>query len=418
MPLDLLNTLCDLVRIPSVNPMGREVQGDVYFEHRVTDYLQQLFDRLGLPWIRQTVAPGRDNILARLDGEMPAADGGPILMFEAHQDTVPVEGMTIDPWQPEVRQGRVYGRGACDIKGGMACMLTALSRLAEERPPGMATVVMACTVDEEYGFTGARHVEQLWQQKMGTDATTNRGLAGEPVQSVVEKGRFFSRRPDAVVVSEPTGLDVVVTHKGVVRWRCRTRGRAAHSSQPQSGHNAIYDMAHVVAAWERYANEVVPALGEHPLLGRPSLSVGLIAGGISVNVVPDHCMIEIDRRTLPGEDEWTAWQQAMEYVARELPPHVRLEYDEPHQAVPALPSDGNQQLAERVSRAAHAAGGPGRSIGVPYGTDAPAFASAGIPTVVFGPGSIAQAHTVDEWIEVEQLEAAAESYYRLACEFG
>jgi acetylornithine deacetylase/succinyl-diaminopimelate desuccinylase-like protein len=272
------------------------------------------------------------------------------------------------------------------------------------------------------------------------------------VQSVVEKGPFFGKRPDAVVVSEPTELDVVVTHKGVVRWRCRTRGRAAHSSQPQTGHNAIYDMARVVAALERYANEVVPALGEHPLLGRPSLSVGLIAGGISVNVVPDHCVIEIDRRTLPGEavkkwdwlraetakplenqpsrrclsqsshslgeDEWTAWQQAMEYVARELPPHVRLEHDEPHQAVPALPPDGNQQLAERVSRAARAAGGPGRSIGVPYGTDAPAFASAGIPTVVFGPGSIAQAHTVDEWIEVDQLEAAAESYYRLACEFG
>ncbi|MCL4202824.1 MAG: M20 family metallopeptidase [Pirellulaceae bacterium] len=396
MPLDLLNTLCDLVRLPSVNPMGRDVQGDVYYEHRVTDYLQQLFDRLGLPWVRQTVAPGRDNILARLDGEVPVMDGGPLLMFEVHQDTVPVEGMTIEPWQPEVRQGRVYGRGACDIKGGMACMLTALSRLAEQRPPGMATVVLACTVDEEYGFTGARHVGRLWQQDRD----------------------FLPRAPDAVVVSEPTELDVVVTHKGVVRWRCRTRGRAAHSSQPQLGHNAIYDMAHVVAALERYANQIVPALGEHPLLGRPSLSVGLIAGGISVNVVPDDCSIEIDRRMLPGEDERTAWQQAMEYVTRDLPPQIRLEYDEPHQAVPALAQDGNQQLAERVSRAARAAGGPGRSIGVPYGTDAPAFASAGIPTVVFGPGSIAQAHTVDEWIAVEQLEAATESYYRLPCEFG
>jgi acetylornithine deacetylase len=396
MPLDLLNTLCDLVRLPSVNPMGRDVQGDIYYEHRVTDYLQQLFARLGLPWIRQTVAPGRDNILARLDGEVPAADGGPLLMFEVHQDTVPVEGMTIAPWHPEVRDGRVYGRGACDIKGGMACMLTALSRLAEQRPSGMATVVLACTVDEEYGFTGARHVGRLWQQDRG----------------------FLPRAPDAVVVSEPTELDVVVTHKGVVRWRCRTRGRAAHSSQPQLGHNAIYDMAQVVAALERYANQIVPALGEHPLLGRPSLSVGLIAGGISVNVVPDDCSIEIDRRMLPGEDERAAWQQAMEYVTRDLPPQIRLEYDEPHQAVPALAQDGNQELAERVSRAARAAGGPGRSIGVPYGTDAPAFASAGIPTVVFGPGSIAQAHTVDEWIAVEQLEAATESYYRLPCEFG
>ena len=392
MPLDLLKTLCDLVRLPSVNPMGRTVQGDIYYEHRVTDYLEQLFEQLQLPYVRQTVAPGRDNIVARLDGDPPAAEGGSILMFEAHQDTVPVEGMTIDPWEPQIRQGRVFGRGACDIKGGMACMLAALARLADERPPGMATIVMACTVDEEYGFTGARQVGRLWTQDRD----------------------FLPRAPDAVVVSEPTELDVVVTHKGVVRWRCHTRGRAAHSSQPQTGHNAIYDMARVVALLERYAGDTVATLAEDPLLGRPSLSVGLIQGGISVNVVPDHCCIEIDRRTLPGEDERAAWQQAMDAVTEELPPEVRLEIDQPHQVIAALQHEGNQQLAQRVSRAARAAGGPGRSIGVPYGTDAPAFASAGIPTVVFGPGSIAQAHTVDEWIEIQQLQAAVESYYRLA----
>jgi acetylornithine deacetylase len=342
--------------------------------------------------VRQTVAPGRDNIVARLDGDPPAAQGGSILMFEAHQDTVPVEGMTIDPWEPEIRQGRVFGRGACDIKGGMACMLAALARLVDERPPGMATVVMACTVDEEYGFTGARQVGRLWAQDRD----------------------FLPRAPDAVVVAEPTELDVVVTHKGVVRWRCHTRGRAAHSSQPHAGHNAIYDMARVVTLLERYACDLVATRAEDRLLGRPSLSVGLIQGGISVNVIPDHCSIEIDRRTLPGEDERAAWQQAMDAVAEELPPEVRLEIDQPHQVIAALQHDRNQQLAQRVSRAARAAGGSGRSIGVPYGTDAPAFASAGIPTVVFGPGSIAQAHTVDEWIEIHQLQAAVESYYRLA----
>src|SRR5450759_3772380 len=136
MPLDLVQTVCDLVRIPSVNPMGREVHGEEYYEHRVTAYLQRLFERLGLPWQRLPVAPLRDNIVARLDGEIPPEQGGPILMLEAHQDTVPVDGMTIPPWTPEVRDGRVFGRGACDIKGGMACILTAVSRLIEERPPG------------------------------------------------------------------------------------------------------------------------------------------------------------------------------------------------------------------------------------------------------------------------------------------
>lgn len=392
MPLDLIETLCDLVRLPSVNPMGRAVQGDIYYEHRVTDYLQQLFQQWDLPWVRQTVAPGRDNIVVRLDGQIPVAEGGKMLMFEVHQDTVPVEGMTIEPWQPEVRQGRVYGRGACDVKGGMACMLAAVARLADERPAGMATVVLACTVDEEYGFTGARSVGQLWQ--------------GD--------GDFLPRAPDAVVVSEPTELDVVVAHKGVVRWRCHTLGRAVHSSQPAAGHNAIYDMARVVTLLEHYARDTVARMDEDPLLGRPALSVGLIHGGISVNVVPDRCTIEIDRRTLPHEDEHQAWRQAIETIGSELPSHVRWEADPPHQVIGSLRSGPNRQLAEQVSRAARAAGGSGRCVGVPYGTDAPAFAAAGIPTVVFGPGSIAQAHTVDEWIEIQQMHAAVESYYRLA----
>src|SRR5580704_2076873 len=110
MPLDLVQTLGDLVSIPSVNPMGRPVKGPEFFEYRVTEYLQRLFDRLGLAWQRQTIEPQRDNIVARLDGEVPAADGGPLILLEAHQDTVPVDGMTIEPWTPVVRDGRLYGR--------------------------------------------------------------------------------------------------------------------------------------------------------------------------------------------------------------------------------------------------------------------------------------------------------------------
>ena len=284
MPLDVIETLCDLVRLPSVNPMGRDVSGDEYFEYQVTDYLERLFDRLGLPWRRQTIEPRRDNIVARLDGDVPPQDGGAILMFEAHQDTVPVDGMTIPPWTPTIRDGRVYGRGACDIKGGMACMLTALSRLAEERPRGRPTIVMACSVNEEHGFGGAPRMHELWEDGSG----------------------FLPRAPDAVIVAEPTLLDVVVAHKGAVRWRCHARGRAGHSSQPHLGDNAIYRMARVLEALERYARDVAPTLGRHPLVGHPTLSVGLISGGVSVNTVPDCCTIEIDRRVLPDEDPQAA----------------------------------------------------------------------------------------------------------------
>lgn len=396
MPLDLVHTLCDLVRLPSVNPMGRDVSGEQYLEHRVTDYLQGVFEQLGLAWQRQTIAPGQDNILARLDGEISPDQGGRLVMLEVHQDTVPVEGMTISPWSPEIRCGRVYGRGACDIKGGMACILSAVSRLAEERPAGMPTVVVACSVNEEFGDNGACHMPRLW----------------EPGDSSV-----VPRRPDAAIVLEPTELNIVVVHKGTARWRCHTRGRAAHSSQPERGENAVYHMAHVVSALEQYAEEVLPQLGEHPLVGRPTLSVGVIRGGSSVNTVPDECTIEIDRRLLPREALADALEHVRSYLGSRLEPLPELIHDEPHHAMIALPDDLNGDLADRLSEVVQRCGGPGQRIGVPYGTDAPAFSSCGIPTVVFGPGSIAQAHTADEWVAVDQLQLATRMLYEFVRQY-
>src|SRR3954470_7506382 len=157
MPLDVVQLLSDLVRIPSVNPMGRAVTGDIYYEHRMTGHLEALFRDLGLPVERHTVAPLRDNIVTRVDGDIPPDRGGKIVMLEAHQDTVPVEGMTIEPFTPRVDRGRLYGCGSCDIKGGMAAMICAIARLAKEKPSGRPTVVLACTVNEEHGFTGASH---------------------------------------------------------------------------------------------------------------------------------------------------------------------------------------------------------------------------------------------------------------------
>ena len=386
MPLNVVETLRSLVATPSVNPMGQDDSGDEFYEYKMTDRLEEIFSQLGLPFERQQVAPKRSNIVARLEGS------DSVIVFEAHQDTVPVNGMTIPPWEPDVRDGRVYGRGSCDIKGGMAAMLTAISRLAEDRPANMPTIIMACSVNEEYGYSGATAMASLWESG---------------------KSELVPLKPDAVIVAEPTLLNVVVAHKGVVRWHIHTSGRACHSSTPHLGDNAIYHMARVVHHLEQYAREVAPTLGEHRLLGGPTLSVGIVTGGISVNTVPDACSIEIDRRVLPGEDPLAAWQHAIDYLASKLDESVSIQHDEPYIASGGLSDDANGELAASVSQAATSQGSPGDLIGVPYGTDAPAFDAIGCPTIVIGPGSIEQAHTKDEWLAIEQLEKAVEVYYQI-----
>jgi acetylornithine deacetylase len=400
MPLDLVSTLSDLVALPSVNPMGYDAVRPDFFEYRVTDYLQQLLNRFQIATCRQPIAPLRENLLARLDGDVPPEDGGELLLLDAHQDTVGVEGMTIEPWTPTIRDGRLYGRGSCDVKGGLTAMLGALVRLAEERaklPAGgvgpRPTIVLACTVNEEHGFSGAKGLIRLWSEA---------------------SGGFLPRAPDGAIIAEPTQLKIVVAHKGMVRWRCHTHGRAAHSSNPAAGDNAIYRMARVVDLVERYGREMLPRQGEHPLCGRPTLSVGTITGGSGVNTVPDRCTIEIDHRLLPGDDPQIAWRRAVDYVSAALGDEAaaaHVEHEPPLMHSGGLSDVANCPLADRLASAIREVTGAADRIGVPFGTNAAILSAAGVPTVVFGPGSIEQAHTADEWIALDQLPQASEILY-------
>ena len=370
--------LRDLVALPSINPMGRDLPSELIYEHRVTGYLEGFFRGLGVPYERQTIAPGRDNIVARC--ELPGARK--TLMMEAHQDTVPVDGMTIEPFGARIEGNRLYGRGACDIKGGMAAMLATFARVAKEKPRGAANLVMACTVDEEHTFLG--------------------------VQELVKRGV----KADVAVVAEPTLLNIVHAHKGVARWKLSTTGRSCHSSSPEQGVNAIYRMGKVLTQIERFADEL-RASRTDPLLGPPTISVGRIEGGSSVNTVPDRCRIEIDRRIIPGEKPEEAPRQLAEFLQKagiDMP----LEMSPLWINAPALSPRGSEDLVKRLGDAINAIRGTHTVHPVPYGTDASTIAEGGVPAVVFGPGNIAQAHTCDEWLPLDELDQASEILYRLA----
>ncbi len=187
--------------------------------------------------------------------------------------------MTIPPFEPRIDRGRLYGRGSCDVKGSMAAMLTAFARLVRERPTGSANVLLAFTVDEEFTHTGSSRLAEM------------------------------DHKADLAIVAEPTSLNLVDCHKGALRWKIRTRGVACHSSTPHLGQNAIYRMRRVLEALETYADSLSESTPD-PVLGPPSLSVGRIEGGQSVNVVPDWCEIEIDRRLIPGEDAGPCLEQS------------------------------------------------------------------------------------------------------------
>jgi acetylornithine deacetylase/succinyl-diaminopimelate desuccinylase-like protein len=413
MSLDSVETLQELIRIPSVNSMGRDAAGPNFGEERLTNYLQTLCEKQGWAWLRQEVHPGRENLVALLPGDPSAADGGKLILWDVHQDTVSAEGMTVDAFAGDLRDSRIYGRGACDVKGSMAAMIAALSRLTTSKPQKTRpTIALAFTVNEECGFTGARALCRLWPQADGSRlALSEMQIAAGNLTPEAA----FPKRPDCAIVAEPTDLNVVVAHQGVVRWRCHVEGRAAHSSRPDEGINAIYAMTRVVQAIEQYHRELATSAREHPLCGRPSVCVSTIHGGVGINTVPDHATIEIDRRVSPGEDPALAYADLMRHVADKADVgRAQVVHDPPFMKSVGLSHETARSLADRLAQAVRRSGRTCELLGVPYGTDAAAIAATGVLTVVFGPGSIRQAHTADEFIDVAELERGAELFLAIA----
>jgi acetylornithine deacetylase len=354
--------LAEIIALPSVNPAFLPPRHPHAGEKRVADFLAAVAARAGLEIEFQKVLPGRSNIIARL---RPKNKIKQTILLAPHLDTVGADGTR---FIPQRKNGRLHGRGACDTKGSVAAMLSALCELANSKSRPLETeIIFAGLIDEEHAQAGSR------------------ALAASGFKA------------DLAIVGEPTKLQVVTAHKGSLWLELETRGKAAHGATPQFGKNAIHEMARIVDLLETdYASQLRKR--KHPLLGAATVNVGTISGGTQPNIVPDICKISVDRRTLPGEtDAGVKREIAALLKANSLSAKISST-----KLAPALPLETNYKLplAQQFLKSV----GQRKPLGVHFFCDAAILSAGGIPSVVFGPGDIAQAHTADEWISLAELE--------------
>ena len=378
MTFDPLTALLrDLVAIDSVNPsLVPGARGEQEIALRIAGEMTAI----GLDVRVTEVAAGRPNVVGVLEGRQ----AGTALMFCGHTDTVGVEGMK-RPFDPEIRDGRLYGRGSQDMKGGVAAMLAAARTLTETGGLEYGRLVVAAVVDEEHASSGVDALVKQWHA-------------------------------DAAVVTEPTGLDVAVAHKGFQWVQVETRGRAAHGSRVDEGRDAILRMGRVLAALEGLERRLTDA-APHPLLGRPSLHASLIDGGRELSSYPDRCTLQFERRTLPGEASDVALREA-EGVLDTLRRHDR-DFEGDARFVfgrDAYEVDSSTPLPDMLVAAARLVGCDPRRVGMTFWTDAAVLAAAAIPSVLFGPGG-AGLHGLEEYVILDDVRRCRDALVALARTF-
>lgn len=371
-----------LQRLVSFNTVNPKMSGRPADEAGMADYLASLAAGAGFTSRRLPVPDEADNLLIT----HRVRDGAPWILFVSHMDTVDVEPTMPEPFVGRIREGRIYGRGACDTKGTGAAAFWALRQYASQRDQPN-NVAILFTVDEE-------------NHKGGILSFINHDLSA------------LGWRPAGAIVCEPTDLHPIVAHNGLVRWRIRTRGVSAHSSDPSRGRSAISMMCKVVQAIE---SRYIPALSaEHPLTGKAQCSINLIKGGTVINAIPADCEVHIDRRVVPGEDPASvlpAVERILDDLRRE-DPNLNVEQDQAF-VDPSLDSTANRQWTARIGAVLSKLGLDPTPLGAKYGTEASNLGQAGIEAVVIGPGSVAQAHTIDEWLALDQLRLACDLYLEI-----
>jgi succinyl-diaminopimelate desuccinylase len=375
-PRKLAELTSSLVKVPSVNPPGDEKE----LAHFIADW----FEKRGFDCTMTEAVPGRPNVEVRLDGntEPPYKT----LVFNGHTDVVPAGSDWIhDPFGGQIEGNRVYGRGAADMKGGLAAMMVTLEALKSEAVNNFrGSIIFHAVADEE---TGGRR---------GTYHMVKRGL----------KANFG-------IIGEPSDMRICCAHKGNVTFEVTTHGKAAHASQPENGVNAITMMMHILNTLQGYSDRIKSS-HKHPLLGWPTVNVGAISGGIKSNVVPDRCWIAAERRVVPPETIESV-QYEIESLLKNLKDRVvDLVFD-----LEFVHSTGASQISgeEEVVRGllASLCDVTGKTDAQPQGFMATCDAYfmnsvGGIPTAIFGPGHLKDIHSPDEYVDVSELEVCAKIY--------
>ncbi len=360
--MDVVRLLSDLVATNSVNP---SLVPGAPGEAAVAEVAAHALRQGGLDVVIEPVADGRPNVIGVLEGRT----AGPSMMFCGHIDTVGVAGMT-DPFVPRVSNGRLYGRGSQDMKGGVAAMIAAAVALAPTWSRGR--LVVACVADEEF-------------ESIGADALVKRWSA------------------DAAIVTEPTDLRMAVGHKGFAWLDVVAEGRAAHGSRPAEGRDAIFRMGRVLQALEALDRDL-QSRPPVPMQGAASLHASIIAGGRELSVYPDHCALQYERRTVTGETDAIVSGEIAGILGRlreadpEFQASARLVTSRP----PYRVSDA-EPVVRALASSLGARGLDASPTGMSFWTDAAILAGAGIPSVLFGPGG-AGLHSIEEYVNVADVE--------------
>ncbi len=372
---EVAEVTAQLVAIESINP---DVVADGSGETEIARFVAEWCDRAGLETTLTEPAPGRPNVVAIARG----SGGGRSLMLNAHMDTVGVAGMA-DPFTPRLEDGRLYGRGSYDMKGSLAaCMLAT----AEARRKGLTgDVLLTAVSDEEFA-------------SVGTEA-----VAG-------------SLRADAAIVTEPTELQLAVAHRGFVHLEIETHGRAAHGSRPHLGIDAIAKMGRVLVGIEELDRRL-RANPIHPYVGSGSVHASLIEGGQEYSSYPAQCLLQAERRTIPGETVELAEGEIRAILdeAAANDPDFSCEVRVLASREPFEVSESDAAVTTVRSCAAAVLGHEPEIVGVSFWADSALLAAAGIPTVVFGPRGEG-AHAEVEWVDLESLELCVDVYASVAAE--